>query len=217
MSGTVEESFAQQAQHVEPNAVDGYSEAKAPCLSSREAYSELQQCTVLSWLQQLQKALEFLAKQLPGAIPAAPAAAAEATKQQRQTRRLTQDTNQLGTVLAGAIQRHKQQQQQGEGPAAENVNDPYTTLRCIYDLGLPELGQQLQQLGAEVVGGIPVPYCCNTPGCSKVGSYSEIKVVASSRCSGCKIARYCCQECQVKHWKVHKAACTRLQARSSVV
>ncbi|WIA08126.1 hypothetical protein OEZ85_007584 [Tetradesmus obliquus] len=43
---------------------------------------------------------------------------------------------------------------------------------------------------------------------------SESALVGGKRniCSGCKVARYCGKDCQVQHWKQHKAACKRLQA-----
>jgi hypothetical protein len=39
---------------------------------------------------------------------------------------------------------------------------------------------------------------CSNPGCSGAGL---------KKCTGCKQARYCGQECQLAHWKAHKADC----------
>jgi hypothetical protein len=41
---------------------------------------------------------------------------------------------------------------------------------------------------------------CSSPGCSGAGIL---------KCTGCKQARYCGEQCQLVHWKVHKAECKR--------
>jgi ankyrin repeat protein len=41
---------------------------------------------------------------------------------------------------------------------------------------------------------------CSNPGCSGAGL---------KKCTGCKQARYCGQECQLLHWPAHKADCKR--------
>jgi hypothetical protein len=75
----------------------------------------------------------------------------------------------------------------------------------------------LQQLGAAVISQLPQPHCCNNPRCRNLDGLSEQELVSgrSSRCSGCKVARYCSRECQLEHWGApagHKAVCKRLRA-----
>jgi hypothetical protein len=36
------------------------------------------------------------------------------------------------------------------------------------------------------------------------------------KCTGCKQARYCAEECQLAHWKAHKADCKRWSAEAKV-
>jgi hypothetical protein len=45
-------------------------------------------------------------------------------------------------------------------------------------------------------------HCSNT-GCSGAGIM---------KCTRCRQARYCGEQCQLAHWKVHKADCKRLSA-----
>uniref|UniRef100_A0A383VND6 MYND-type domain-containing protein n=1 Tax=Tetradesmus obliquus TaxID=3088 RepID=A0A383VND6_TETOB len=74
--------------------------------------------------------------------------------------------------------------------------------------------QQMQQLGQALAAALPLPYCCNNPGCSCCEQLSELKLVqrAASRCSGCSVARYCSRACQLAHWQQHKPACKQLAA-----
>eukprot|EP01122_Echinamoeba_exundans_P004502 TRINITY_DN14558_c0_g1_i1.p1 TRINITY_DN14558_c0_g1~~TRINITY_DN14558_c0_g1_i1.p1 ORF type:complete len:219 (+),score=31.46 TRINITY_DN14558_c0_g1_i1:130-786(+) len=48
----------------------------------------------------------------------------------------------------------------------------------------------------------------NIATCAKCGNPNNLM-----QCSGCKRVRYCGRECQVSHWKVHKAACKRLDKK----
>jgi hypothetical protein len=45
---------------------------------------------------------------------------------------------------------------------------------------------------------------CSSSGCSGAGLM---------KCTGCKQARYCGHQCQVAHWKAHKADCKRWSAK----
>jgi hypothetical protein len=47
-------------------------------------------------------------------------------------------------------------------------------------------------------------HCSNT-GCSGAGIM---------KCTGCKQARYCGEQCQLAHWKAHKADCKRWSAEA---
>jgi hypothetical protein len=44
---------------------------------------------------------------------------------------------------------------------------------------------------------------CSNPECGGIGP---------KRCSRCKQVRYCGRECQLAHWKAHKADCKRWSA-----
>jgi hypothetical protein len=57
---------------------------------------------------------------------------------------------------------------------------------------------------------VPSPVGCNNPGCVNLRGLSEAETAAKA-CGGCKVARYCSQECQRGHWKVHRPTCQRLQ------
>jgi hypothetical protein len=81
------------------------------------------------------------------------------------------------------------------------------------DSTILKLAKQMQQLGAAVISTLPLPYCCSNPSCRNLDELSEQELVAGSRCSGCKVARYCSKECQAQHWGAaagHKALCKRL-------
>ena len=47
---------------------------------------------------------------------------------------------------------------------------------------------------------------CSRPGCSGAGL---------NKCTGCRKARYCGQECQLAHWKAHKSDCKRWSVEQS--
>ena len=66
-----------------------------------------------------------------------------------------------------------------------------------------ELCQVLQQ-------EVPCPIGCNNPRCVDLKGVSEA-VASCKTCTGCGVARYCSRECQVGHWKEHKATCRRLE------
>jgi hypothetical protein len=81
----------------------------------------------------------------------------------------------------------------------------------------PQLRQQLQQIGAVLWSALPQPRCCNNWECLNMARVSEAKLVAgkASRCSKCKVARYCSKQCQTLDWPRHKSACKRLQAAAT--
>jgi hypothetical protein len=49
-----------------------------------------------------------------------------------------------------------------------------------------------------------------------VNSSCSFRIEAKLKCSKCKIARYCCKECQVTHWKDHKAHCVGKASEATV-
>jgi hypothetical protein len=70
---------------------------------------------------------------------------------------------------------------------------------------LPQLQLHLQSVGVALTS-FAQPIACNNPLCSNVAGPSEALLVQgkTSRCSGCRAARYCGKACQVSHWKQHK-------------
>jgi MoaA/NifB/PqqE/SkfB family radical SAM enzyme len=56
---------------------------------------------------------------------------------------------------------------------------------------------------------LPLPtmtFQSNAPGCWECGADT-----APARCAQCKMAKYCGEACQKKHWKAHKPDCERLK------
>jgi hypothetical protein len=80
---------------------------------------------------------------------------------------------------------------------------------------LMQLSQQLSSFGTALCAAVPVRCCCNNPGCGEMGEASELELVSgkSSRCSGCKLARYHSAECLKAHWKQHKLVCRAIAAQ----
>jgi hypothetical protein len=95
--------------------------------------------------------------------------------------------------------------------SSSNSNDgPPVALICLQEVdkvaaaaaavpGQQQLAQQLQAFGKAVCAVSPTSQCCNNPSCSSRAQLSEAALVGgkSSRCSSCKVARYCSRECQV--------------------
>ena len=73
-----------------------------------------------------------------------------------------------------------------------------------------QLLQDLLLLGHVLMVEVPTPVGCNNPGCMALGGVSEVEAAAKT-CGGCRVARYCSQDCQRGHWKVHKETCQTLQ------
>jgi hypothetical protein len=74
-----------------------------------------------------------------------------------------------------------------------------------------QLLQDLLLLGHVLMVEVPSPVGCNNPGCVNMRGLSEAETAAKA-CGGCKVARYCSQECQRGHWKVHRPRCQRAPA-----
>jgi hypothetical protein len=64
---------------------------------------------------------------------------------------------------------------------------------------------------------LAVSCLCNKPGCSNTSGPTELSLVTgrSCRCGGCRVAHYCSQACQARHWKQHKPVCTALAAAAA--
>lgn len=76
-----------------------------------------------------------------------------------------------------------------------------------------QLVQQLQAVGG-ALSSLAISSACNYPACTNTVGSSEAQLVkgSSRTCAGCRTARYCCKECQAKHWKQHKPVCKSLAA-----
>jgi len=73
--------------------------------------------------------------------------------------------------------------------------------------------RQLLETG-KALSSFAVPLWCNHPVCANISRTLEVSLVSghSTKCSGCRVARYCCRECQKQHWKQHKPVCQALAA-----
>jgi hypothetical protein len=78
--------------------------------------------------------------------------------------------------------------------------------------------QLLDRFGVALITDVPVPGCCNSPGCIELGGSSEAGLVGGSRgrCSSCRAAWNCSTKCQRAHWAGHKPVCNRLKAAAGV-
>jgi hypothetical protein len=76
--------------------------------------------------------------------------------------------------------------------------------------------QELRALG-QASCLFAVPLFCNNPGCMSLHGKTEVSLVSglSCVCSGCRVARYCGQECLRQHWKQHKPVCKALAAAAA--
>jgi hypothetical protein len=162
-----------------------------------------------SYAQMAVQALQWLGEQLtaatlPGDAPATPAAAAAAgaIKQQllRQHAQVLQDARSLEQQCCVA---HEQSPSGVHGTATQ----PYTA-------AVSKVVAGLQTFGLAVAVQFPAAALCCNPACVNLQGSSEAALLGpGSRCSGCKVARFCSKECSMAAWKAgHKAVCKRLKA-----
>lgn len=124
--------------------------------------------------------------------------APSAGQQQQQAQRLLGLLAQVQTALLCPV-----------GDSAEQHGPSNATDRATV---FGQLAEELSTFGAVVCSELPVPLCCNNPGCLSLAGASELELVGGKgTVCKCKEARYCCKQCQVDHWKQHKAVCKRLQ------
>jgi hypothetical protein len=164
-----------------------------------------------SYTQLAVQALQWLGEQLtaatlPGDAPAMSAAAAAeaagAIEQQllRQHAQLLQDARSLEQQCCAA---HEQSPSDVHGTATQ----PYTA-------AISKVVAGLQAFGLAVAVQFPAAALCCNPACVNLHGSSEAALLGpGSRCSGCKVARFCSKECSMAAWKAgHKAVCRRLKA-----
>jgi hypothetical protein len=74
----------------------------------------------------------------------------------------------------------------------------------------------LQSLGIALTNQA-FPCACNNPACKELAGPLELQLVngRSCMCGGCRVAHYCCRDCQRRHWKQHKPVCQALAAQAS--
>jgi hypothetical protein len=99
----------------------------------------------------------------------------------------------------------------------ELLQSACTAQQHVAQAGPDVLAQLLQGLGL-ALSSMPVGLACNNPLCTTLTGLSEQQLVVGSsrRCSGCRVARYCCKNCQVLQWKSgHKPACKAAAATRS--
>ena len=72
-------------------------------------------------------------------------------------------------------------------------------------------------LAEGLVHGLPAEFACNNGYCRNLEGFGELALVrgrAQVVCRGCRVARYCCRECQEEDLPWHKAICKLLQQRA---
>lgn len=76
-----------------------------------------------------------------------------------------------------------------------------------------ELQEQFHTVG-QVLSSFGHPSACNNPACTtfRGPSDSSLVVGSNSKCSSCRMARYCSKSCQRAAWKQHKPVCRALAA-----
>jgi hypothetical protein len=167
-----------------------------------------------SCMQLVVQALQWLGEQLtaatlPGDAPAMSAAAAAAepagaVKQQllRQHAQQLQEARSLEQQYCASLEQSPAGVQQ-HGTATE----PHTA-------AVGKVATSLQAFGLAVAVQFPAAALCCNPACVNLQGSSEAALLGhGSRCSGCKVARFCSKECSMAAWKAgHKAVCKRLKA-----
>ena len=72
-------------------------------------------------------------------------------------------------------------------------------------------------LGVGLMHGLPAAFACNNVSfCRNLDGYGELALVrgrAQVVCGVCRVARYCCRECQEDDLSTHEAVCKHIRRR----
>jgi hypothetical protein len=114
------------------------------------------------------------------------------------------------TLMAEAASGDLQQfRQQLEALAAAQV----AALGGVSEELLAALVRQLKETGA-MLSMVAVPHFCNNPSCGNISGPTDAQLVSgrSCICAGCRMARYCGQDCQLLAWPQHQQVCKAIGA-----
>lgn len=112
-------------------------------------------------------------------------------------------------------------------PAAKPMHEPAATIagdlaaadspkakwQVVKDSFIAALPQQVVEAVRKLSALLPLPLCCNNPNCINMNKESDLQLVAGKNCvcAGCKVARYCGQDCQAAHWQAHEPVCRMIK------
>jgi hypothetical protein len=117
------------------------------------------------------------AVQLPGAAGSEAACAAARQQLMQLQGRLQQDLQDaVGKLGAGSS---------SIGSGEQTAGQPWVdddALATIVAAALPSIAQQMVVFGHALCTQVPLPYCCNNPGCTELRGASELQLVGGKGC-----------------------------------
>lgn len=92
--------------------------------------------------------------------------------------------------------------------AMEAVEDRSTDAAVV----VPAMLHKLHALGLAFTS-LALTEACNNPSCCNLSGLKEKSLVCgkSCVCGGCRVAHYCCSQCQNMHWNQHRPVCKALK------